>query len=74
MLDAQAERDPDDEGDFMAFEQLMAEATAKRENKKEEKEKPEKEKKKDRHRSHLFGGHGHERASSASPPGKTEKV
>ncbi|KAK3661194.1 DnaJ-like protein [Elasticomyces elasticus] len=38
-LFAKAERDPDEEGDFMAFEQLMAEATAKRENKKEEKDK-----------------------------------
>lgn len=27
---AKAERDPDEEGDFMAFEQLMAEATAKK--------------------------------------------
>lgn len=30
---AKAERDPEEEGDFMAFEQLMAEATAKREKK-----------------------------------------
>lgn len=47
---AKAERDPDEEGDYMAFEQLMAEATAKRE-KKEDKKKEEK-----RHRS-MFGGH-----------------
>ncbi|KAK0252651.1 hypothetical protein B0A54_13807 [Friedmanniomyces endolithicus] len=43
-LFAKAERDPDEEGDFMAFEQLMAEATAKRENKKEEKDKRKGEK------------------------------
>ena len=34
---AKAQRDPDEEGDYMAFEQLMAEATAKREEKKKEK-------------------------------------
>jgi hypothetical protein len=31
---AKAKRDPDEEGDYMAFEQLMAEATAKRDHKK----------------------------------------
>lgn len=36
---AKAERDPEEEGDFMAFEQLMAEATAKREKKADKKEK-----------------------------------
>ncbi|KAK4508084.1 hypothetical protein PRZ48_001822 [Zasmidium cellare] len=56
---AKAERDPDEEGDFMAFEQLMAEATVKRE-KKEEKEK------KKSHRHTFTGGHRHE-----SPAGKT---
>lgn len=40
-MQVQAERDPEEEGDFMAFEQLMAEATAKRE-KKEDKDKKEK--------------------------------
>ncbi|KAF3000750.1 hypothetical protein E8E13_004353 [Curvularia kusanoi] len=34
-----AERDPEEEGDFMAFEQLMAEAAAKKESKHEKKEK-----------------------------------
>jgi len=29
----QAERDPEEAGDFMAFEQLMAEAAAKKESK-----------------------------------------
>ena len=38
-LDVQAERDPEEEGDFMAFEQLMAEAAAKKENKHDKKEK-----------------------------------
>ena len=33
----QAERDPDEEGEYMAFEQLMAEATAKREKKEDKK-------------------------------------
>ena len=52
----QAERDPDEEGDYMAFEQLMAEATAKREKKGEKKEdKAEKEKKS--HRPHMPFGH-----------------
>lgn len=36
---AKAERDPEEEGDFMAFEQLMAEATVKREKKADKKEK-----------------------------------
>jgi len=34
---AKAERDPDEEGDYMAFEQLMAEATAKKEKKGDDK-------------------------------------
>ncbi|KAJ4413028.1 DnaJ-like protein [Didymella pomorum] len=34
-----AERDPEEEGDFMAFEQLMAEAAAKKESKHDKKEK-----------------------------------
>ncbi|CAK3895963.1 dnaJ 1 [Lecanosticta acicola] len=54
---AKAERDPEEEGDFMAFEQLMAEATAKRE-KKEDKEKEKKEKK------HRFG-HKHSETTTA---------
>ncbi|KAK4634774.1 hypothetical protein CLAFUW4_02014 [Fulvia fulva] len=49
---AKAERDPDEEGgDYMAFEQLMAEATAKREKKDD--------KKKETHKKHGFG-HKHE--------------
>jgi len=42
-LFAKAERDPEEEGDFMAFEQLMAEAQMKK-DKKEEKKKEKKEK------------------------------
>ncbi|OJD36799.1 uncharacterized protein BKCO1_900059 [Diplodia corticola] len=44
-LFAKAERDPDEEGDFMAFEQLMAEAAAKKEHGKGEKKKKEKKEK-----------------------------
>lgn len=38
-LFAKAERDPEEEGDFMAFEQLMAEAAAKKEHKSDKKKK-----------------------------------
>ncbi|SMR52255.1 unnamed protein product [Zymoseptoria tritici ST99CH_1E4] len=57
---AKAERDPDEEGDFMAFEQLMAEATAKRERKSDKKEDTKHEKK------HRFGGGHHESTPAAS--------
>ncbi|KAJ4358178.1 DnaJ-like protein [Didymosphaeria variabile] len=43
---SKAERDPEEEGDFMAFEQLMAEAAAKKDTK------TDKEKKKHKHHSH----------------------
>ncbi|KAH4041829.1 hypothetical protein HBI56_004750 [Parastagonospora nodorum] len=43
-----AERDPEEEGDFMAFEQLMAEASAKKENKHEKHHHDKKEKKKEK--------------------------
>ncbi len=46
----------------MAFEQLMAEATAKREKKDDKKEK-EKEKSS---RRHMFGGHREEKAEPTS--------
>ncbi|KAL4984805.1 X-domain of DnaJ-containing-domain-containing protein [Aspergillus falconensis] len=52
---SKAERDPDDEGDYMAFEQLMADATAK-------KAKDEKKKKKK---------HGHSEPEPASSPKAT---
>ncbi|KAF2102373.1 DnaJ-domain-containing protein [Rhizodiscina lignyota] len=40
---AKAERDPDEEGDFMAFEQLMAEAAAKKDKEKDKKSKRSKD-------------------------------
>ncbi|KAK1022416.1 DnaJ-like protein [Friedmanniomyces endolithicus] len=64
-LFAKAERDPDEEGDFMAFEQLMAEATAKRENKKEEKDKRKGEKADEKRRGEK---------SSQSPDEKSKKA
>jgi len=45
---SKAERDPDEEGDFMAFEQLMAEAAAKKESKHEKHDKKEKRKDKEK--------------------------
>lgn len=44
----QAERDPDEEGDFMAFEQLMAEAAAKKDAKHDKHHHDKKEKKKEK--------------------------
>ncbi|KAF1841874.1 DnaJ-domain-containing protein [Cucurbitaria berberidis CBS 394.84] len=46
-----AERDPEEEGDFMAFEQLMAEAAAKKENKHEKHHHDKKEKKKEKEKA-----------------------
>ncbi|KAF2486644.1 DnaJ domain protein [Neohortaea acidophila] len=57
---AKAQRDPDEEGDYMAFEQLMAEATAKREKKEEKK------KEKPAHR-HMFH-HRDEKADGTTTP------
>ncbi|KAF2794106.1 DnaJ-domain-containing protein [Melanomma pulvis-pyrius CBS 109.77] len=45
---AKAERDPDEEGDFMAFEQLMAEAAAKKESKHDKHKDKKKEKEKEK--------------------------
>ncbi|OAP62153.1 hypothetical protein AYL99_04356 [Fonsecaea erecta] len=50
-----AERDPDEEGDFMAFEQLMAESVKKQEKKKE-KEKQKDSNHTDQPHRHFFGG------------------
>lgn len=47
----QAQRSPEEEGDFMAFEQLVAEATIKKEKEKEREER----KKKHKHHSHSDG-------------------
>lgn len=46
----QAERDPDEEGDYMAFEQLMAEAISKKG--KDDKDKDKKKNRKSKHDSH----------------------
>ncbi|KAH9863248.1 hypothetical protein IAQ61_009525 [Plenodomus lingam] len=46
-----AERDPDEEGDFMAFEQLMAEAAAKKDAKHEKHHQEKKEKKKEKEKA-----------------------
>jgi hypothetical protein len=47
----QAERDPEEEGDFMAFEQLMAEAAAKKESKHDKHHHDKKEKKKEKEKA-----------------------
>ncbi|CAO2657524.1 Nn.00g036500.m01.CDS01 [Neocucurbitaria sp. VM-36] len=46
-----AERDPEEEGDFMAFEQLMAEAAAKKESKHDKHHHDKKEKKKEKEKA-----------------------
>lgn len=60
----QAERDPEEEGDYMAFEQLMAEATAKREKKDDKHSK-------DRKRRSMFNHHGAEKAADEKQPQPT---
>lgn len=63
----QAERDPDEEGDFMAFEQLMAESMKKQEKKKE-KEKESKDKDKDKESSSKrHFGHNHSSPATSTP-------
>lgn len=47
----QAERDPEEEGDFMAFEQLMAEAAAKKNDKHEKHHHDKKDKKKEKEKA-----------------------
>jgi curved DNA-binding protein CbpA len=46
-----AERDPEEEGDFMAFEQLMAEAAAKKESKHDKSHHDKKDKKKEKEKA-----------------------
>lgn len=60
-----AARDPDEEGDYMAFEQLMAESMKKNEDKKDK----EKKKKEEKHGHGMFGNHG--RHSTSAETGKT---
>jgi len=58
-----AERDPEEEGDFMAFEQLMAESMKKQEKKKEKDGHNHKDKDKEPHKSHF----GHSQTSTPPP-------
>lgn len=60
-----AARDPDEEGDYMAFEQLMAESMKKNEDKKDK----DKKKKDEKHSHGMFGGHGKHSTSA-----ETEKT
>ena len=60
----QAQRDSDEEGDYMAFEQLMADAAIKKDKKAEKKEKKE-AKKADAATSSHHGVHSHEKPSAA---------
>ncbi|KAI7163275.1 DnaJ-domain-containing protein [Hortaea werneckii] len=64
---AKAERDPEEEGDYMAFEQLMAEATAKKERKDDDK----KDEKKDKRKSHRHFGRGHEKSEAETSEATT---
>ena len=45
LTQKQAKRNPEEEGDYMAFEQLMADAAIKKDKEKEKKDKDKKEKK-----------------------------
>ena len=60
---SQAQRDPDEEGDYMAFEQLMADAAIKKDKKAEKKDKKEAKKADAATSSH---GDSHEKSKSAS--------
>ena len=61
--DAQAKRSPEEEGDYMAFEQLVAEANLKKEK---ESKKKDKEKKKHRHSSDKGSTHSAQAAATAA--------
>jgi len=65
-----AERDPDEEGDFMAFEQLMAESMKKQEKKKEKDKENHKDKDKDKEKEKEPSQHRHpfSRKENQSPP------
>ena len=59
---SQAQRDPDEEGDYMAFEQLMADAQMKKgkdERKEGKKSKKDEGKKEEPTHHHHFGHHEH---------------
>lgn len=53
---SQAQRDPDEEGDYMAFEQLMADAAIKKDKKGEKKDKKEAKK---------ADAHSHDKSTAA---------
>lgn len=67
----QAKRDPDEEGDYMAFEQLMAEAAVKKgkDDKKDEKKDGKKAKKDETSSSH----HHHHASHSPGKNAESEK-
>ena len=58
----QAQRDPDEEGDYMAFEQLMADAAIKKDKKGEKKDKKEAKKTDAATSSHH---HSHDKPAAA---------
>lgn len=72
----QAQRDPDEEGDYMAFEQLMAEAAVKKgkdgkEEKKDDKKDAKKGKKDDSatsHHQHHHGFHARDKNAESTRP------
>ena len=57
-MGAQAARDPDEEGDYMAFEKLMADAAIKKEKKGTKDKSAKKEEKKEDAASHYHHHHG----------------
>ncbi|KAL9010027.1 MAG: hypothetical protein Q9173_005000 [Seirophora scorigena] len=62
-----AQRDPDEEGDYMAFEQLMAEAQMKKgKDEKKDPKKPKKEGEQAAHHHHFHGHHEHKSEASTA--------
>jgi len=64
MIEQQAVRSPEEEGDYMAFEQLVAEAAIKKEKEKESKKKGKEKKDKDKPSG---PGEGSSSSSSSKP-------
>lgn len=62
----QAARDPDEEGDYMAFEQLMADAALKKDKKDAKKDKKDPAKKDETPAHHQHGIHTHKTDDSAN--------
>lgn len=62
----QAARDPDEEGDYMAFEQLMAEAAAKKEDKKKAGKDKDKDKKGEKEKSYYYSPFSRHSAEKSS--------